>query len=139
MGYRWRVVKEEQLGYGRLEGVVTGQDVLAAADAFVNDPEWKPGDRLLWDNRHITKLAIKPKEAAEILRLAMSVGEYVGESKAAAVISSDLRMMGEHLIQMSGMDEENVRLFGSIDEAAAWLGIPVEALNTGPPGRTTAR
>jgi hypothetical protein len=121
MPYQWRVNKSARLGFGRLDGVVSGADVLSASDAFFGDPEWQPGYRLLWDNRAIKKLAITPGDAARILKRAVTVPSYLGEGKAAAVISEDLRMIGEHLISMSGLDPDRVRLFGSMERALEWL------------------
>ncbi len=126
MGYTWLGLEESRLGFGRLEGVVTGREILDAAHRFFSDPDWRAGDLLLWDNRGIMKLAITPEEAGEILERARALKQHLGDGRAAAVIKSDLRMMGEHLIQMSELDPERVRLFGSLKKAAEWLGIPVD-------------
>lgn len=128
MGYQWQVIEEAKLGFGRLDGIVSGEDVLAAAKDFYHDPAWRPGYGLLWDNRGIKKLAIQPADVPEILRLASELPVYLGDGKAAAVIDGDLRMMGEHLIQMASLDEDQVRLFTSLENALAWLGVEDAAL-----------
>jgi hypothetical protein len=128
MPYKWEVRPDQRLGVGRLEGIVSGADVLSAAEAFFNDKDWQPGYRLVWDNRKIRKLAITPGDAARILGKAREVGKIIGEGRSAAVISADLRVIGEHLIMMSGLDPENVRLFSSIEKAAEWLEVPVDEI-----------
>lgn len=128
MPYTWQVIDSERLGFGRLTGIVSGEEVLEVADVFCNDGDWRPGDPVLWDNTGITKLAITPKQAGEILMRARKVADYLGASRAAAVISTDLQMMGEHLIHMSGMDPERVRLFRSVEAACEWLGVAASRL-----------
>lgn len=128
MPYTWQVLDTQGLGYGRLTGIVRGDEVLEVADVFCNDGAWQPGNPVLWDNTRITKLAITPKQAGQILKRAAAVAKYLGASRAAAVISPDLQMMGEHLIHMSGMNPERVRLFKSVEAAAEWLGVPLSCL-----------
>lgn len=132
MGYTWRVLGDQRLGYGRLEGVVSGGDLFAASEAFFNDPEWREGYNLLWDNRRIKKLAIQPSDVPEILRRATQVRRYLGSGRAAAIIHQDLRMMAEHLIQMSGLDEERVRLFTLPEHAYEWLDVVIDAEEAAP-------
>lgn len=130
MAFSWQVLEDQRLGYGRLHGVVSGQDLLAASDAFFNDPAWQVGYDLLWDNRRIKKLAIQPADVPEILRRAVQVRQYLGSGRAAAVIQQDLRIMAEHLIQMSGLDEMKVRLFTVVEQAYEWLDVAVEEVET---------
>ena len=128
MPYSWHVIEDQHLGFGRLYDTVTGEEMLQAAEDFCTDEHWQPGDAVLWDNRWITKLAITQNDAAKILMRARKVARHLGDSRAAAVMVPDLQTMGEHLIFMSGMNPDAVRVFSSLEGAVEWLGVPLSCL-----------
>ncbi|HLA64657.1 MAG TPA: hypothetical protein VK610_09540 [Rhodothermales bacterium] len=133
MGYVVRVLPAHRLGVVRLHGVTDGADVAAAVAALAADQAWDPTYDAVWDCRGITKLDMAPTDLRSTAGLVGDLRARLGTGRRAVLVRAEVEVdLAQILSRMAGRDAvREMRPFRLPAAAAAWLGVPAEALEDG--------
>jgi hypothetical protein len=101
-----------------------GEASLDGLDVMVTDilaqPRYVPGLALVLDYTRLELAALRPEDLVRRVHVALKHADVIGP-KRIAVVSHDVRM--EHT-RAVGRDEPPWLLFGTVDDARAWLAAP---------------
>ncbi len=133
MAYRVSVLPEHRLGILRLVGNAGAGDILAALARLVGDPKWEPAFDAVWDCRSVDMLGLEPEDLQDIAGLVRTISERRGTGRRAIIVRNELEADLAHLVNRmaKGSVDREVRSFRLAPAAAAWLGVPAEALEEG--------
>ena len=105
-------------------GVTTDSDWLVHQMKLSSDPDFRPGMRHLADLREATELEMS---GAGINMAAAADPWGEGAKRACVAVSESVRKVVESYMQSRTNPDDDFRLFSSMDEARAWLGLPQES------------
>jgi hypothetical protein len=101
-------------------GVVTLADAIAVVDGQAADGAWSYG--VLYDTRG----GIGTPSVSDVNALVLHVGRlttrYGPRGPVALVVTADLLGMGNRYARLGHLTSLQVEMFGSVEEAEAWLG-----------------
>jgi hypothetical protein len=109
-----------RLVVGRAWGIVTYDEIIAARNEFMNDPNFRPEFNQIYDGHEVTRLALT---AFEVTKLAKD--HSFGPSSRRAFIAParetyrTMRLMQTYHELNGG--REQIKLFRTRPEAEAWL------------------
>lgn len=135
MSYEYRIIPEEDLLIITGSGAVSSDDIYRVVTAFQKDPAWRPSMKMLVDWRHVTELDVDEEGVARLAQDAlgpeqMGLGTPLGPSAAVVLSRHDqarIPMMYHTYLRKSGLKS---KIFFSMEEAARWLGISVDRVNS---------
>lgn len=105
-------------------GVTTDSDWLVHQMMLSNDSDFRPGMRHLADLREATELEM----SGAGINTAAAADPWGKDAKRACVaVNESVRQVVESYMQSRSNPEDDFRLFSSMDEARAWLGLPPES------------
>lgn len=126
----------EALAYGRMWGVVTGQDMLRLVAAVHGDAAWRPGFDAVWDCRAVTAHVVSPEEVQPL------VAEEAASGPGRDVLIENGRADDAALSQMLAAfcrrRGKDMTVYRVLDEALAALGrdaLPASLAAAGADGR----
>ena len=102
--FRYRIDPEAGLALAELEGVVTGGDMLDAAQTLHADPDWHDGFDVLWDCSRVTKHLVGPEDVGPLLIEETGTGcghdalvenERLGDTMISEMLTGFLRRRGK--------------------------------------------
>jgi hypothetical protein len=104
-------------------GALTDEDVHRHVEDLRNEPDFRPDFNQLFDGRDVTRLELSGACVREI-----ATARMFGEgSLRAIVVGMDLGFGMARMFELLRDDApEQIRVFRNIDDARAWLGLPVE-------------
>lgn len=134
MGYSVRVLPEHRLAVVRLSGYVEGFELIRALDALYRAPGLEPGYRTAWDARRVHVLDLLPLHVASLSEATERVDPRLGVGRTAVLGRGERDEVTLRLLTLRyrRTRQRRVRAFTRVDEAAAWLHVPADALE-GPP------
>jgi hypothetical protein len=131
MGFAVRVLPGRRLGVIRLHGRVDGEGIIGAFRRLLLDAEWEPDFRALWDLRRVRTLLLLPEDVLRVAEATQLLQERMGPGRSAALARDEQDVMIVRLlsIRRRGNPERQLQAFVNRQEAATWLGVPVEWLD----------
>ena len=123
MPLEYRVDVSLRTVFARASGVLTDTDVLAFVEGVLAHPSMEPDFNQLFDAREVTKLELSGACVREV-----STDTGFGEGSLRAFVTESDAGFGMARMYQTLRDTypDEVRVFRSIDEARAWLGLPAE-------------
>ena len=111
-------------------GSVTDSEMVAAYRAAYADHRWAPGFNEVTDMRTADVRSISADGLRRVRAVvAESLAGFTGSFKTAVLAPSDLQFGVSRMYEMMAAESpEAVRVFRDVDEAAAWLEVPVAVL-----------
>lgn len=103
--------------------------MIASLRALLDDPDWSPSLRQVNDYRGITELVLTPEHMQAIAALEREREQrgFTTPGRVAVVVLNDLYAALARLFQVQAQSQSReVRVYRSMDEAAAWLSLPPE-------------
>ena len=129
MPFTYRVDPAHQIGLVAWRGRVSGEQIIEAMDALFGDPAWQPGFRHCWDGRAISELVLDLPETGAIVKHLREMAGQMGKGRAATVNPAEIHWLAARtLIVMSRLGLPEAKVCTTLNEAAAWLEVPVEVL-----------
>ena len=105
-------------------GVTTDSDWLVHQMMLSNDPDFRPGMRHLADLREATELEM----SGQGIDTAAAADPWgVGAKRACVAVRESVLRIVHGYEQSRSNPEDEFRVFQSMDEARAWLGLPPES------------
>lgn len=103
--------------------MVTDEDLLEHQRTLSRDPQFHPGLSQLIDSRGVTENAA----TTQGVRALIAGNPYGKGSRRAFVASSDAIFGMARMFELGRIGaEDEFRVFRSMDQARAWLGLPME-------------
>lgn len=112
--YSFVVDASARLAYGRMWGLVTGQDMLALIAETHADPAWQNGFDAIWDCSAVTAHVVGPEEVAPIVEEEVASGDgrdtlvespTVGESALSEMLAAFCRRRGKTMTVYTTLDD----------------------------------
>ncbi|GAB5520252.1 MAG: hypothetical protein RhofKO_25030 [Rhodothermales bacterium] len=116
----------------RTSGPFTDRDYLAALNAILEHPAREPAYHEVWDLREVTLISFAPSVLQHYHHLMQHMRTQGTITRGRVAIigrQADLRMLTVLFTQLARryVDRES-RLFRTVIEAEAWLGLPADCL-----------
>lgn len=117
-----RIDDEKGIAYIKFSGAIDKEAILAAFDAAVSDPSYKPGMARLWDFRDADLSSLDAAVIAEMAEYPTRFPEGICDVKVAFVVGRQLEYGLTRMFQAFSHDAQTTTsTFYSIEEAEAWL------------------
>jgi hypothetical protein len=121
MPIRIWIEPEKELIRAEAVGDLSAAEMIAAVNAAVEDPAFRPGFSILSDHRHIGK-ALTPEQASELVGHLSRLTRYFAGVRWAVVSTKTasvgmMRLLSVHLEQVP----LTLEVFSSMNEAERWL------------------
>lgn len=119
-----RVDKEAGIVYTTIDGAYTAEDVLAAFEVLLANPDFQPGMNGIADLRN-AKTFLSATDVMRVARYLIEHRNEIGKSKTAVLVSSDVSVGTTRMFQAYSDDRVGIetRIFHELDEAHRWLGL----------------
>lgn len=128
MSIRYRIVEAEALVVTTFAGRVTDAELLEHDRLIAADPAVPRGHRELVDLRAVTSVDVSPEGLAALVERDARRPE-IAETRLAIVAPRDLAFgFGRAYQARSLASRPEVEVFRTAEAAAAWLGVPLEAV-----------
>lgn len=125
MSYHYTIHPADNVVVVTASGRVVGEEVIASVEAMARDPRFVAGMHQLCDYREIQGIAITLAEIKHLAHLERRDYDKIKDGRLAMVTGSfdvsSLCVLYATLIRLRG---RQAKVFRSIDEAYAWLGLP---------------
>lgn len=109
--------------YSTASGIVTDQELIEHQSALIKDPEFRPNMRQLLDTRAVSEIQVTP----EGVRTIASHNPWrKGARRALVALNETAYGLGRMFELGRAHAEDEFRVFRTMDEARAWLGLPPE-------------
>ena len=129
MSYSVTIERNAQVGIASFDGHVTGTEMLVACQDLVGHPDWRPGFEELWDLSH-TEVDVSPHEVDRLVASAHRLRDRIGANRVAFVTTREAVGTLIRLFELFTLDlGRTYRTFKTREEAAAWLGVPLAAVD----------
>jgi hypothetical protein len=131
VAHRYRLFPDHDIAIVTFDGVVDESEAVAATGELALDPDWSPGNDVLWDGRRVVRTAgtLEPVDAG-IAAAGGPLDRFLGAGRSAALLSPGADP--ETVLLLGGLGWAHpgrvVRTFYDAAEAAAWLGVPEHLL-----------
>ena len=124
MATSYKIDKDLGVVYSTASGVATDGDLLAHQYQLSHDPDFQPYFRQLLDAREITSLNVTPEGIRALI-----AGNPWGNGARRALVAADETTFGmARMFELSRPNpQDEFRVFRTMDEARAWLGLSPEA------------
>ncbi|WP_412061834.1 hypothetical protein [Rubrivirga sp. IMCC45206] len=136
MPFHLTTLPESRIGLAVGSGRVSGEDLAAACTAMVAQDGWVAGFDEIWDLSETTEVDVTPGDLAHLIATMRGHADALGEGRVACVTTRDAIAVLVRLIEAltigMGRHFHTVR---SRAEAAEWLGLDAEVLETATPDR----
>lgn len=121
-----RILPANRLALAVARDTVSGPDILEAMHSIFEHQDWRPGFDVLWDGRMIDALVLLPEDIESIITMTATLRNQMGKGKSAVVTSRLPDYGPARLLQVRNETTavRDIRLFTTMAEAVAWLGIP---------------
>lgn len=123
------VLPTSKLGLVTGHGHVTGGELADACVDLVHEAAWETGFDEVWDLSDSSEIDVSPDEFDDLVSCTRAYADRVGHNRVAFVTTRDavtpLLRLFERLTEDLDRTYQTVRTRA---EAAAWLGLPPEAL-----------
>jgi hypothetical protein len=127
--FRYRIYPEWKLGVVVWNERVTGNDVAEAVETLFGADEWQPGFSHIWDGRRMADFSLDLPGAYKVATKLQKLHARVGYGRSAIVVFRDFHVMGvQVLVALANMEDREVQYFPGIEQATAWLGVPLEVV-----------
>ena len=108
-------------------GALTDDDIRAHQQSLAKNPDFRPNLRQLLDTRAVTEVKVTP----EGVRAAVAGNPFGKGAKRAFVAATETIFGMARMFEQSRVNpQDEFRVFRSMDEARAWLGLPKEGTAT---------
>ena len=135
MPYDVTIFPESRLGLGTAVGPVTGEDFIEAHRRMTLDRRWEPGFREVWDLSNAAMVDVTPDALNRMMGGLIAQADRLRGSQVAIISSRESVEMLVRLINRLGADIGRVNhLFGTRQDAADWLGVPLPDVAVARPG-----
>ncbi len=131
MPHTCRLLPEHALAVVCFDGVVDDTEAIAATGELALDPDWSPGNDVVWDGRQVMRAA-GTLEAIDA-RIAAAGGpldHFLGAGRSAALLRPGADP--ETVLLLGGLGWAHpgriVRTFYDPADVATWLGVPQDVL-----------
>ena len=108
-----------------LSGTVEVGDILGALDVLAEAPGWTPGTNVLWDARAIRAVSLSSQDIWAVAERTRAQRAAMGSGRSAFVVEDPKGTAMATLIEARAEAAEGreVRVFGDLELALAWLGV----------------
>ena len=132
MPHTCRLLPEHALAVVCFDGVVDDSEAIAATGELALDPDWSPGNDVVWDGRRMMRASdtLAPGIDAGIAAAGGPLDRFLGAGRSAALLPPGAD--AETVLLLGGLGWAHpgriVRTFYDPAEAASWLGVPPDVL-----------
>jgi hypothetical protein len=128
MPIRYRIDRELGVVFSEAVGQIGYPDVEAYCLSVVNDPDYRPGLNELCDLSGADAVSdIDSSDLRKLRDLNLSLSDRVGHSRLAYVLPTDVGFgMGRIFMAFSETSKIEHRVFRTLRDARAWLGLSTE-------------
>ena len=135
MPFRAEVLTEHRVGLLTGFGDVTGAEIADACRALVEGDGWAPGFDQVWTLGGARSVGVAPDELTALVASTRRLADRVGDGRCVVVDTRDGVAAVLRLFQRLTADlDRTYHRVRTLDEAAAWLGLPPGALAAGAGG-----
>lgn len=121
------VLPAHRLAWGRCDGQVVGDDVMAMLAQLVEHPDWTVGGDLVMDFSQGRSLVLDLHDLQQFGRFADTHMDRIGTGGTTVIVSADplVRTIGElFIVQRRAIKKRLVQTARTLAEAEAMLGLP---------------
>ncbi|MBP7777096.1 MAG: hypothetical protein KA371_08215 [Acidobacteria bacterium] len=134
----YRIDTEAEIVWSRAWGVLAQGDTAAHYRRLSADPAFRPTFRHLVDLRSVVRMDLSPSAIRDVAK----AGLFAPGARRAFLAPKDIHYGLSRMLQaFVEIEGSEIGVFRTAAEAAAWLGIPEEAIDMpgpGEPGSTTS-
>jgi len=114
----YKISRHKRLVSVRFGRTLLFDDVQSYTIALYADPEFDPTFSEIVDLSVVEELVMTPEETMKLADLA---DPFSPGAKRAFIAQTDMQIRAARMHQLLRNDEVNIRIFGSIQEAEAWI------------------
>ena len=115
---------DQRFGMAKLQGDITGADIVAVGRQIVRQPGWQPGFTEVWDVRSTETVDVVPSDLSMFHALETELAEELAGSRTIVIADrAMLRFSLQFYARMVRPFGREVRIAGTEEEVAALLGI----------------
>jgi hypothetical protein len=119
MHVEYRIDPEQRIIFARWAGIVTHDEMMAAARTLMADPAFSPHYARIYDVREVTDAKLT---RSNLIDLALFDPIYPSAKRAAVASSTSVYGMGRMFGLVTGTEEQgSFRIFSDYDEALQWV------------------
>ena len=127
MPVSYKLLPEKQLGYVAFYGSFSGVDMIEASRFSLTDPSWCSLPMIIWDGREITGLEFDLASVHRMADLISAHGAQLPPSRHAIIVRREQDwILGRLVLYLIRLKKRELRLFRTMEEGAAWLGVRVD-------------
>ena len=120
MAMRYTIDATQRIVFTTMAGMLSFDQVVAHAVALKSDPCFHPSFSELLDLRGVGQSDLT---LLELIELAETIDPFSANARRAIITDTDLMYETSRVYQEVRNQDNNIRVFRSMDEAQRWLGI----------------
>ncbi|WP_412068873.1 hypothetical protein [Rubrivirga sp. IMCC43871] len=131
MSFHLTTLPDSRIGLAVGSGQVTGDELVGAFETMVRQDGWVAGFDEIWDLSETSEVDVTPGDLAHIVATVRRHSDRLGEGRVACVTTRSTLTVLVRLIETLTLGlGRSYRTFPTRTEAAEWLGLDAEVLET---------